>query len=126
MTYPDFDGVTQTLNRYFDGLYQSDTKILGTVFHKDAQYVCATEDDLLLHTMDSYFPIVDNRPSPKSKNEPRQDAIQSIQFAGPKTAFAHVNCAIGEKYFTDFLTLIQTSDGWRIISKVFHYELQRS
>ncbi|WP_425407660.1 nuclear transport factor 2 family protein [Hwanghaeella sp.] len=49
--------------------------------------------------------------------------MQSIEFAGPKTAFARVNCAIGERYFTDFLTLIRTEDGWRIIAKVFHYDI---
>lgn len=124
MTTPDFTGVTQLLNRYFDGLYLGDTKILGTVFHENAQYVCATEDQLVLHDMAHYFPIVDKRPSPASKGEARQDVIQSIQFAGSKTAFAHVNCAIGEKYFTDFLTLILTENGWRIISKVFHYDLK--
>ena len=124
MTTPDFTGVTQLLNRYFDGLYLSDTRILETVFHENAQYVCATDDQLVLHDMAHYFPIVNKRPSPASKGEARLDAIQSIQFAGRKTAFASVNCAIGEKYFTDFLTLILTEKGWRIISKVFHYDLR--
>jgi hypothetical protein len=39
-------------------------------------------------------------------------------------AFARVNCAIDEKYFTDFLTLILVDGRWQIISKVFHYDLR--
>lgn len=119
----DFDGVTKTLTDYFDGLYHSDTKILGRVFHPQARYVTATGDELLNLGMDEYLPIVDKREPPAARGEARQDMIQSIDFAGPKTAFARVNCAIGERYFTDFLTLIRTEDGWRIIAKVFHYDI---
>jgi hypothetical protein len=43
-------------------------------------------------------------------------------FAGPVTAFVHAKCAIGPKYFTDFLTLIRIDGRWQIIAKVFHYD----
>ena len=112
-----------TLKAYFDGLYYSDTERLGRVFHPRARYVSATGEDLVDLGMDEYFPVVDKREPPATRGEERRDAIQSIQFAGPKTAFACVNCGIGDRYFTDFLTLIKTDDGWRIIAKVFHYDI---
>jgi 4-oxalocrotonate tautomerase len=74
--------------------------------------------------MAQYFPIVDARPSPASRNEPRNDRIVSLEFAGPVTAFARVECSIGPKFFTDLLTLIFVGGRWQIISKVFHYELR--
>ena len=74
--------------------------------------------------MAEYFPIVDKRPSPASRGEARNDRIVSIEFGGPVTAFARVECSIGAKFFTDFLTLIRSDDEWRIISKVFHYDLR--
>ena len=119
----DFDGVTEMLNDYFDGLYHSDTRILGRVFHSQARYVCATAPELVNLGMDEYFQVVDKREPPAARGEARRDAIQSIDFAGPNTAFARVNCAIGDRYFTDFLSLIRTEDGWRIIAKVFHYDI---
>jgi hypothetical protein len=73
--------------------------------------------------MDEYFRIVFARPSPASRNEIRRDAIESIQFAGPCAAFARVRCAVGERHFTDLLTLIHEEDRWQIIAKVFSYEL---
>ncbi len=112
------------LSRYFDGLYHSDTAILKEVFHPLAHYVCATGDELVHKTMDAYFPIVDARPAPASRGETRVDEIVSIAFAGPVTAVARVRCAIGEKLFTDILTLIRLDGRWQIISKVFHYDLQ--
>ena len=116
--------ITEVLTTYFDGLYHSDTKRLSQVFHPKAIYACATEGELLHLTMDEYFPVVDKRPAPASRGDARHDRIVSIEFAGPVTAFAHVECAIQPRYFTDFLTLIHVHGRWQIISKVFHYDLR--
>lgn len=117
-----FDAVAETIALYFDGLFNSDTAKLRQAFHPKAQYACATDGELLYRTMDEYFPVVDNRPSPASRGEPRSDRIQSIEFAGTVTARACVNCSIGEKYFTDFLTFVFVDGRWQIMSKVFHHE----
>ena len=114
--------IAAVLVLYFDGLYHSDTQRLRRVFHPQALYACATEGTLLRLDMETYFPIVDNRPSPASRNEPRLDQIISIEFAGPVTALARVECAIGDRFFTDLLTLVLVDGRWQIISKVFHFE----
>jgi hypothetical protein len=118
--------VADVLSMYFDGLYHSDTKRLRHVFHPRAQYLCATEGTLTHLTMEEYFPVVDQRPSPASRGETRADSIVSIEFAGPVTAFARVHCAIGSKYFTDLLTLIRIDGRWQIISKVFHFDVREN
>lgn len=115
--------ITQLMQRYFDGLYLSDSELLESVFHPQAQYVCATGTELVYLTLAEYLPMVAGRPSPASRNEPRQDKIVSLEFAGPNTAAVQAHCAIGDKYFTDLLTLIRVGERWQIISKVFHYEL---
>ncbi|MGC1428691.1 MAG: nuclear transport factor 2 family protein [Albidovulum sp.] len=122
----DFPAVTAVLGEYFDGLYHSDTTRLARVFHPRAQYVSMTEGALLYRTMAEYFPIVDARPAPAARGEARADQIVEIAFAGPATATARVNCAIGERYFTDCLTLILDEGRWQIISKVFHYEIREN
>ena len=116
--------VTAVLNDYFEGLYRSDSNILRRVFHPLALYACATEGTLLTLTMQAYFPIVDKRPSPHSRGDPRADRIVAIEFAGPVTALARVECAILPKHFIDLLTLVHIDGRWQVISKVFHYELE--
>jgi len=123
-----YAAVAETLRTYFDGLYHSDSQRLAKVFHPHALYVTATEGagedgGPLVLTMDAYFPMVDQRPSPASRGEMRQDRIVSIEFAGPVTAFARVECAIAPKAFTDLLSLIFVNGRWQIIAKVFYYEL---
>ena len=120
---PRYAAVVDVLSDYLDGLYLSDIEILSQVFHPKARYVCATEPALVNLGMDEYLPIVARRPSPASRGEARRDRVAGIEFAGPTTAFARVNCAIGPKYFTDFLTLIETDGRWRIIAKVFHFDV---
>lgn len=124
-----YAAVVGVLQAYFDGLHHSDTARLAQVFHPRASYVTATEGATedgtpLVLTMGEYFPIVDRRPSPASRGEARRDRIVSLEFAGPVTAFARVECAIGPKFFTDFLTLIRVDGRWQIIAKVFHYDLK--
>ena len=120
---PAYNTLVEVLNLYFDGIYHSDTAILRRVFHPSALYASATEGQLLALGMDAYFPIVDKRPSPASKGQARSDRIVSIEFAGPVTAFARVECSIAPKHFTDLLTLVLVDGRWQIISKVFHFEL---
>jgi 4-oxalocrotonate tautomerase len=116
-----FSEVSAALQPYFDGLYESDTRKLAQIFHPAAIYASATSGELLRLDMPEYFKVVDKRPSPASRNEQRRDKIVSIQFAGPATAFVHLNCAIGARYFDDFLTLVRLDGRWQIIAKVFHY-----
>ncbi len=118
----DRSAITELLHSYFDGLYHSDVERLRRVFHPKAIYASATEGELLYRTMEDYFAVVAVRPAPASKNEPRRDTIESIAFGGPVTALARVRCAIGPKYFTDFLSLVKLGGEWKIISKVFDYE----
>lgn len=118
-----FAEIVATLGRYFDGLHHSDAGKLAEVFHPQAVYACATEGSLTHLTMDSYLPMVAQRPSPASRGEPRRDRILSIEFAGPVTALARVECAIGQKRFTDLLSFVRLDGNWRLIAKVFHFEL---
>ena len=122
----DFAAIESVLREYFDGLYHSDTARLARVFHPRAIYVSASGDSLLYRTMEEYFPVVDARPAPAARNEARADRIAEIAFAGPVTATARVNCAIGDTYFTDCLTLIHDEGRWQIISKVFHAERRKT
>jgi 4-oxalocrotonate tautomerase len=121
---PRYGDIATALSVYFDGLHHSDTKRLRRIFHPEAIYACATEGKLNRLSMDEYFPIIDQRPSPASRGEPRSDRIVSIEFAGPVTALVRAECAIGVKHFSDFLTLICLDGEWRIVAKVFHFDIK--
>lgn len=118
--------IAAVLGDYFDGLHHSDAAGLAEVFHPEAVYATATDGTLTHLTMDDYLPMVAARPAPASRGEGRQDRIVSIELAGPVTALARVECAIGVRRFTDLLSLVRLDGSWRIVAKIFHYDLQEA
>ena len=115
--------ITDLLQDYFDGLYDGDLDKFGRLFHPNSRLYLtdgATVTDL---SRDRYFEMIAARRSPRDQGLRRHDRILSIHKAGPDTALATVNCAMPPKYFTDYLTLLRTTDGWQIISKTFHTDV---
>jgi hypothetical protein len=88
--------------------------------HEQAHLFFLDGDNITDWSRSVYFEKISSRASPLSLGLARNDKIVSINIAGPDTAFAVVNCALPPRYFTDYLTLLKTSNGWRIISKTFH------
>jgi hypothetical protein len=114
-----FNDINGILEEYFDALYFCDVEKLQRVFHPKAIYASADETPLLYRTMEEYVPVVAARQSPASRNEARRDHIDAIDLAGENTAVARVRCAIGQRDFVDFLTMVRVDGRWRIIAKVF-------
>lgn len=115
--------IQQQLEQYFDGLYFCDVQLLNNVFHPDAIYINVTEQPVLRLSMAEYFPIVASRISPASKRQTRQDKISSINLIHERLALVRVECVIHPKYFYDALTFVFEDGKWKIISKVFHYQI---
>ena len=118
-----FEDIRAVLQTYFDALHHCDTDKLQQAFHPRAIYATADETPLLYRTMEQYVPVIEARPSPASRGEPRRDVIERIELAGENTAMARVRCSIGARDFVDLLTLVRDGghDGgrWQIIAKVF-------
>lgn len=115
----EHDAVAEVLGTYFDALYYCHTDKIRDVFHPKAIYATADETPFLCRNMTEYTRVIAERRSPASRNEPRRDVIDAIEFAGKNTARARVRCSIGSRDFVDFLTLVRDDNRWQIIAKVF-------
>ncbi len=115
--------IQKTLKDYFDGLYDGDVAKFEQVFHECAHLYFTDGNTVTDWPRQEYFDRIASRESPASQNLPRWDRIISMHKAGPHTAMATVNCAIPPRYFTDYLTLMETDSGWRITSKSFHVDV---
>jgi hypothetical protein len=113
--------VEKTLRVYFDGLYEGDTRKLGEAFHPVSHLYSVGADGTAADLPRAdWFKMVQSRPSAKSQGSERRDRIVSIDFSGPATAFAKVECQIPPRYFTDYLTLLKVDGRWQVIAKAFH------
>ena len=108
---------------YFNGLYYGDVDKLSRIYHERARLYCPTDSELLELDVPSYLEIVKNRPSPASRDDERFDRVLELSVPTPTTAHARVECAYLPKRFTDELTFVRTGPEWKIIAKVWHYEV---
>src|SRR5262245_246723 len=120
----DLEAVQRTLWTYLDGLYEGDTGKLSAAFHEESHLYSLAEGRLADLPRAKWLDIVAGRPSPKSRELKRTDRIVSIDFSGPETALAKVECSIHPRYFTDYLTLLKLGGGWRIVSKTFRADVR--
>ena len=121
----EVSAVEKMLQVDFDGLYEGDTKKLGEAFHPASHLYAAGGDGKASDwPRGEWFKMVDGRPSGKAKGSARADRIVSIDFSGPTTAIAKVECQLPPRYFTDYLVAMKLKDGWQIVSKSYRYDLR--
>ncbi|MDP6705357.1 MAG: nuclear transport factor 2 family protein [Alphaproteobacteria bacterium] len=111
--------IVEVLQRYFDGFYTSDVKMLQGVFHPSCHLYNASAGPLIDDDMDVVYERVSNRTPPAAENQKRLDRVLSIDRSGPESALAKVQIAIGPNLYTDYLTLLQIEGRWQIISKTY-------
>ena len=117
----DVAEVEKVLQTYFDGLYEGNTRKLGEAFHPASHlYSVGADGQAADFPRADWFKMVEGRKSAKDSGSERRDRIVSIDFSGPGTAFAKVECQIPPRYFTDYLTLLKVDGRWQVISKSFH------
>lgn len=121
----DRKAIEQTVQDYFDGLYEGDAGKLAAVFHETASLTWAQDGGLAAMPLEKWLESVRSRPSAKSKGLERDDAILLLDQSGPASAFVKVKCQIPPLYFTDYLNLIKVDGRWVVAQKVFATEVRR-
>lgn len=115
--------VEAVVQHYFDGLYVGNADTLDAIFHPTADLRWVEKGDLKILTVPDWLAWVRKRPSAKAEGKPRDDFIVTIDRSDDKTAFIKVKCQLPPRYFTDYLVAMKLSDGWRIVSKSYRYDL---
>ena len=111
--------IVAALGVYFDGFYEGDCSKLKQIFHPDCHLYSATEGAYVDSNMAAVYGRVESRIKPSERGDKREDGFLTIDQSGPECAFAKVYIALGEKMFTDYLTLIHLDGRWHIITKTF-------
>ena len=92
------------------------------MFHDVSHLFSVTDGKLDDLPREKWFEFVRSRASARDRDLPRNDFIVHIDRSSATTAFAKVQCQIPPRYFTDYLTLVKLSEGWKIVSKTYHTE----
>jgi hypothetical protein len=120
----DRSSVEAVVQTYFDGLYEGDADKLAAAFDQSADLRCLENGALKVLTVPDWLAWVRKRPSGKSQGKTREDFIVTIDRSDDNTAFIKVRCQLPPRYFTDYLVAMKLSDGWKIVSKSYRYDLR--
>ncbi len=117
----DRQQIEVTVRRYFDGLYTSSGDDIRATFHPDAMITGFMSDtgEMAAMNFDRFVAFVEAQDSPASTDEPYELEIVTIDIAG-KVATAKVIDRYLGKHFTDYLSLVKDSKGWRVYNKLWH------
>ena len=119
ITSVDRAEIETLMQRYFDGLYQSDSAVLRTMFHPELAYVNATQGNHEFMGFEAYMARIDGRTPPASRKDPRDDVIERIALKGGQIGVVEARMTMLGRDFQDLLTVIRTDDGWKVLTKVF-------
>ncbi|MBR71836.1 MAG: hypothetical protein CMM30_02705 [Rhodospirillaceae bacterium] len=117
-----FSEISDTIQNYFDGLYEGNIEKLKSAFHEEC-HLFSSSDDFSNWSRDKWLEIVENRDSPEKLGLDRHDKIVFVDLADENTALAKIQLAIPPRYFTDYLSLIRINGNWKIISKTYKTEI---
>jgi len=118
----DISALENLAKTYLDGLYEGDTKKLGSVFLPTSALTQVADGRVSITPCETWLERVGSRPSPKSSGLERDDHILSIDVVGPSLAHLKIKCAIPPKYFTDLLSCLKVDGRWQVAQKVFMTE----
>ena len=115
----DRSDIEQTIQTYFDGLYEGNADKLASVFHETSALTWEQDGKAMVITRDAWLKAVRERASAQSQNLARDDAILILDQSGPTTAFVKVKCQIPPRYFNDYLNLLKVDGRWQIVQKIY-------
>ena len=121
-TMNDKKQIEDTIQTYFEGMYESSAEKTHAAFHPNAKVTGYLQGGLQEMSVDDFAKFVSRQqPSPKEKGEPARCDIVSLEIAGD-TAVTRVRDDYLGMTFLDTLSLLKTDDRWCIYNKLFHVE----
>ena len=124
MPASDIAAIEAVLQTYFDGLYEGDADKLASAFHPCSHLYWDKDGVVQDLPREQWFEMVRSRGSAKSRGLAREDRILMLDQSGPETALAKVACQLPPRYFTDYLVFLKTTEGWKIVSKVYRADVR--
>ena len=117
----DNSAIEKIVEDYFLGMYEGDVERLRRIFHAECRLYGERKGQKSDFAVEGFFRYVADSPVPKDTGEPYEMKIVSINRTGP-VAVVHVEDLYQGGHFTDYLTAMETGDGWRIVNKAFYSE----
>jgi protease I len=121
MSAADFSAIQETVEHYFQGMYQGDTAELRKAFHPSAQVIGHFQGRFVLNSLEQFLGVVASAPVPARKGETYDMGVVSVDVTGETAAAVKVTDLYQGLRFTDYLSLLKVDGAWVIVNKTFYH-----
>ena len=110
--------ISECVERYFQGMYQSDGAILRSAFHASAAITGNTEGKYAAMDVDSFVSFAEKQASAAAAGEAYDMRIVAIDVSGDAAMVKVADRYIGRD-FIDYLSLLKVDGAWLIHNKIW-------
>ncbi len=110
--------IRATVQNYIDGFLGSDTDLLRKAFDGDAKLIATSDGKVESTASASWFTRIEQRREGGAKLPMASSQVAGIDQHGD-AAVARVELVFPEYRFTDYLALLKTSEGWKVVNKIY-------
>jgi hypothetical protein len=111
--------ISDCVERYFQGMYQSDGEILRSAFHASAAITGNTEGKYAAMDVDGFVAFAEKQPSAAAAGEPYDMRIVTMDISDDAAMVKVADRYLGRD-FIDYLSLLKVDDAWLIHNKILH------
>lgn len=112
----DVDGVEAALNQYFRGHETGRADVMAEAFHPSARLVFMRDGEVQVLPLTDWLARFNDTPA--EDEDQRQRRIVSIDITGDN-AVGKLELVYPDVTLIDYMTLLKTGDGWKIVHKSF-------
>jgi hypothetical protein len=111
--------IREALQFYLDGHATGDPEIMAQAFHPSARLQFIRNGEVGIRPLEEYLGGMSSEPA--ADESERERRIVSIEYEGT-VATAKIELDYPRVFFTDYMQLLKTADGWKIVNKIYHMQ----
>jgi hypothetical protein len=112
----DVEGGEVALNQYFKGHETGRADVMAEAFHPEARLIWMGDEGVRIRALDDWLAGFNDTPA--EDEDQRQRRIVSIDITG-NTAIGKLELVYPDVTLIDYMTLLETTEGWKIVHKSF-------
>jgi hypothetical protein len=113
----DEDDIRAVVAEYVEGMVGADPERMRQAFHPRACVIGNFQGEMEWSTLEDFIAAVNDE---GASSAPPQWKVCSIDVEGD-AASAKLEDTFAGMRFVDYLSLLKTPDGWRIVNKLYHH-----
>jgi hypothetical protein len=116
----DREQFESVVENYYNAMYRGEPELIRKAFHPEARLQGIMEGQSFHGlTRENFCKFVTLMPTPADKGDPHDVKFEVLDITGAQAVLKITDYVFGV-WFVDYLSLLKTEDGWKIVNKTYY------